>query len=122
MFEQPHGILPELVGLIHVDPTFVRIVVKRVGKLGGKTVTIIRIHPGARQHGHKNVENILAIGDGKDIRRVGTCEGRLAHIVHLLFGDAIAGQVGAVYFGLDLQGAVLHLEHERHDFRVGGLG
>ena len=62
------------------------------------------------------------IGDGKDIRRVGTREGRLAHIVHLLFGDAIAGQVGAVYFGLDLQGAVLHLEHERHDFRVGGLG
>ena len=122
MIEQPHGILPELVGLIHVDPTFVRIVVKRVGKLGGKTVTIIRIHPGARQHGHKNVENILAIGDGKDIRRVGTREGRLPHIVHLLFGDAIAGQVGAVYFGLDLQGAVLHLEHERHDFRVGGLG
>jgi len=27
-----------------------------------------------------------------------------------------------VHFGLDLQGAVLHLEHERHDFRVGGLG
>lgn len=27
-----------------------------------------------------------------------------------------------MYFGLDLQGAVLHLEHERHDFRVGGLG
>ena len=27
-----------------------------------------------------------------------------------------------MHFGLDLQGAVLHLEHERHDFRVGDLG
>ena len=84
----------------------------------GKTISVIRIHPSAGEHGHENVEDVLAIGDGKDVRRVRAGERRLAHVVHLLVGDAVAGQIRAVHGRLHIQRAVLHVEHERHDLRI----
>ena len=72
----------------------------------------------AGEHGHENVEDTLAIGDGKDVRRVRAGERRLAHVVHLLVGDAVAGQIRAVHGRLHIQRAVLHVEHERHDLRI----
>ena len=65
MLDQPSRTLPELVGLVHVHPALVLVHIERVCEFMGKTISVIRIHPGAGEHGHENVEDVLAIGDGK---------------------------------------------------------